>query len=1479
MILTIIEAEYCSSMTLPDFAEGRHAICRPSDGEQLLMAVGTPEGWSIVESGARLLEAAPARLRNRTLIKAMCQKDHAPVLIYAEEKTEDRQKFAYLLIPPQTSLIVGSASKYDIVYDEPMVEPKHMILQYNSKEWSAKLEEADTHTYVNGRRFRGGRLNMGDMLFLMGMRFIFLPGILCCNCPDGRVKVNNRRLAPVDVPQIHKEEYYRAAPALPRFNRMPRFVTTIDEEKLNVDAPPAQQKAQQQSGWLQMGPALTSGLFAMLGGMTSVMSLGMMASNLIFPTITRKKMMELQEANEDRRQEAYRVYLNDLESQVSDLMQRQQAQLHKMLPHATSTVQQILKDKRHLWDRQRSQDDCMQLRLGVGDWPLKCEITLPPQHFDMSDDPMRDILNEMRNKKRILHNAPIALSIKNYHQMGIVGVDEDVQQLAWQILTQLTMQLGYDELKLCVVGKLPRVLRPFTRLPHTWSDDGKNHFLAQSEEEVNDLVLVLENMLAYRRKDMPEEELNKLPSIVVLFTDTQFSQMGKLHRMLMENAHPGVHAIALGRHTSELPRQCELVIGVKGRSGMLRDRFGEHFPFTLDPADHNLTKPLVSLMENTLLDMPEATSRMPDVVPFLQLFNTSEVEELNLLSRYRRSDPARSLAVPIGIDDNGALCYLDMHERANCFHGLIAGTTGSGKSELIMTLILSLACTFSPEEVAFALIDYKGGSTAQVFEDLPHTAGVITNLDRSNTYRALVSIKSELIRRQKLFDETQKQVSTLVNNIIEYQRLYRSGTVKEPLPHLFIIVDEFAELKTQQPEFMSELVSAARLGRSMGIHLILATQKPAGIVDAQIEANAGFRLCLRVQSTQDSQDMLKRPDAAYLSGVGKFYLHTGNASELLKAQSGYTGAPYSAMASEIANCTIEVVDRTGYVLRTRSIENNKRINTQKQLPVVIDYIHQTARRAGLATRPLWQPPLKATALDVLRSKYPRTAAPRELSALIGEADDPNGQRYLPVRLSLNTGRNTLLYGALGSGKAMTISVMLQDLISTHSPDELNVYILDYMNEGLAALKAAPQVGDVLSDSEDEKLLRLLTMLEKEIDVRKEKMSGAMAAGGIPQRLQQAGLCSILVLIHGMTVLKEKMSDNMDRLMQLLTTGPQYGLCFVGTMAASSGLNFQLSQQFSQLAVLQMPHDDDYNMLLGRVGSMRPAEVRGRGLIRLDKELYEFQVAIPQENSVFCQNAAEAWHGEGAKSVAVMPKRIDAALLASHLDPSKPLRIPVALDEEKLTPVYLNLAARAIHQVFGRDNETEAFVLSLAKLAAAQGIETIVLDAFAHLPEIPDVRILKGDEVLPLISELFQWRKDVKAGVASAAAPKQRLILMTNVATTLKQLDGKVETVGEISRSYREMLCALMEKAAPDWLMNFVVCGSDTALQKLKSEEWYQNQISSMDGLWFGSGIRNQFLLDVSSVRLNNTLQFPMGYVVTNGSAQQVRFSAEEVNPL
>ena len=216
------------------------------------------------------------------------------------------------------------------------------------------------------------------------------------------------------------------------------------------------------------------------------------------------------------------------------------------------------------------------------------------------------------------------------------------------------------------------------------------------------------------------------------------------------------------------------------------------------------------------------------------MYGVNKVEELQLLQRWQENETYQTMAVPLGVRGRDDLLYLNLHEKAHGPHGLIAGTTGSGKSELVQSYILSLAVNYHPYEVAFLLIDYKGGGMAHLFSNLPHLVGTITNLDANQANRALVSIKAELKKRQRVFLENN------VNHINQYTKLFKQGKVTEPLPHLFIISDEFAELKAEQPDFMDELVSTARIGRSLGIHLILATQKPSGVVNDQIWSNSKF---------------------------------------------------------------------------------------------------------------------------------------------------------------------------------------------------------------------------------------------------------------------------------------------------------------------------------------------------------------------------------------------------------------------------------------------------------------------------------------------------------------------------------------------------------------------------------------------------------------------------------------------------------------
>lgn len=311
-----------------------------------------------------------------------------------------------------------------------------------------------------------------------------------------------------------------------------------------------------------------------------------------------------------------------------------------------------------------------------------------------------------------------------------------------------------------------------------------------------------------------------------------------------------------------------------------------------------------------------------------------------------------------------------LHEREEGHHGLIAGMTGSGKSEFIITYILSMAINFHPDEVQFVLIDYKGGGLVGAFESqdkkmvLPHLAGTITNLETADINRALSSIESELKRRQKLFNEAREKLGEGTIDIYKYQKYYREGLLDKAVSHLFIISDEFAELKSQQPEFMDQLISTARIGRSLGVHLILATQKPSGVVNDQIWSNSRFKVCLKVQDANDSNEVIKRPDAAMIKEVGRFYLQVGYDELFAQGQAAWAGAPYVPLDKVYhqKDDSIEFIDETGKSIK--SIDTPK-VNIKvegEQLPSIVKYLSALAKKNSITVKQLWLPKLASSIL-------------------------------------------------------------------------------------------------------------------------------------------------------------------------------------------------------------------------------------------------------------------------------------------------------------------------------------------------------------------------------------------------------------------------------------------------------------------------------------------------------------------------------------
>ena len=390
----------------------------------------------------------------------------------------------------------------------------------------------------------------------------------------------------------------------------------------------------------------------------------------------------------------------------------------------------------------------------------------------------------------------------------------------------------------------------------------------------------------------------------------------------------------------QLPNTCKLVLErSKELSGWYEiERHSQkreeiHFDYIKKEAAERLIRTISGIRVAEI----EEKRDIPDTIDFLKMYGVMTVKELDIESHWRQNSIYESCRVLIGKKAGGESCYLDIHERYHGPHGLLAGTTGSGKSEVLQTFILSMAINFSPEAVNFLLIDYKGEGMSGLFSELPHISGGISNLSDGQAYRAMISIKSENKRRQKIFKQWK------VNNINDYTKLFIAGDTSEAIPHLLIVIDEFAELKKAEPEFMQELISVAQVGRSLGVHLILATQKPGGVVDDKIWSNSRFRICLKVQEREDSMDMLHNMDACQIAQTGRGYLQVGNNEVYDLFQAGWSGAPYR---EECRKAVAQMINLDGTPCSVKNtfvketFENEKEIT---QLQAITKYIAYFAK--------------------------------------------------------------------------------------------------------------------------------------------------------------------------------------------------------------------------------------------------------------------------------------------------------------------------------------------------------------------------------------------------------------------------------------------------------------------------------------------------------------------------------------------------------
>ena len=1224
----------------------------------------------------------------------------------------------------ESEFVIGREPPAQICYANRTVSREHARLYWENGSWWIKDLNSTNGTYVNGRKVALQQLGVGDVIYIKGLYLLIGPGFISVNNQNNRVQFRTSKIHPItSADTLNYAPCPEGPQSSPLFDRQPRRRRLLEPEPITFDMPPMPLTGSKIPFLLRMGSPMVMGGRALFTG-----NILMALTSLVFPGLTQGLTEKEQKEYEEKRLTTYRGYLEEKAKQIRDEKTTEEFQLNECYPELSAALR-FATEKDRLWERRCVDEDFLTLRVGTGQRPLAAELDYPKQGFEIERDVLKEEMYALAQKPVVLEHVPIMLSLKTDYVVGVLGFSKDSLQAIRGLVMQLVLTHSCDEVKLVVLaGEEYAAEFDFARyLPHTWSDDRSIRFFAVNLSDALEIGEFLNGEIeAALESSENGNRQSGLPAYVIAALDKKlFDSIECLKKVLYHGEYCGVSVLAA---FDGVPKECTQLIDLRAKPKLvsLAGAETENQAFQVERFSPPLARKAMSELMRTKLATSSEAYTLPGMITFMEMFEAGRVEHLNPLRRWSENNPVKSLAVPIGVGVDGRPFTLDLHEKRQGPHGLVAGMTGSGKSEFIITYILSMAVNFSPDEVAFILIDYKGGGLADAFENedrgihLPHLVGTITNLDGAAIDRSLASIKSELTHRQAVFKETKARLGESTLDIYDYQKLYRNKQVDEPLPHLFIISDEFAELKQQQPMFMDELISAARIGRSLGVHLILATQKPGGVVNNQIWSNTKFRACLRVQDRSDSMEMLKRPEAAELKQTGRFYLQVGYDEYFALGQSAWCGADYcpqDKVIEEVDN-SVHFLDNVGQSILTLKPAVEKRASQGRQVTAIVKYLSDLAREQGIEPKKLWKPPLpkKLELETMLQTETP----PAELGipVLLGLVDDPEYQRQFPLYVDLLGLHNFLIVGGAGSGKSTLVRTLLYSLVYRYSPEDVNFYLVDLSDQALMAYSQLPHCGAYLTERQTSELPRLMEIIHQIIAQRKALFAEAGVSSFDAYRAIRP-LPLILFVIDGYTKIKglEGGESFFIKFPEYLREGTSVGFRFVVSCNHLPEVGSQSKQEFDgRIALLAKDHYE-YSDILSVRCKNAPPEITGRGMCAQDGRSMVYQAAM-----LDCEKGEQERTELLNQRLTAIAARDQGAVPALHLpmiDPEQPYeefcasfqreRIPLGYSARDMKPVsipFQQLYCMSLY--FGNPKGVKPILGNLLTAARMNAMDTIVI---------------------------------------------------------------------------------------------------------------------------------------------------------------------------
>lgn len=1216
------------------------------------------------------------------------------------------------------------------------------------------------------------------------------------------------------------------------FNRPPRRHRIADESTVRPPEAPTQAANAPFNIAAILSPIAAAGVTAGVTGHAAYALMGlaspvMLVANLYETRHRGKRSMRRGVRQFEERLDALRQQLASRADADADI-------LRDRAPHLVEVLRRAADPSERLWERRPGHDDFMAVSLGYSDisW-------VPPVETGYRE--LAPEVAEIIAGSATMCGVPVTADLRPGDAFGLVGDRRAVLAVVRALVCQSAVHQGPADLSIALLAR-PDTARDWDWikwLPHTRDARGRGdqRLLATGGRPRNELAPDVAQVInaVSLRFSIPADKAGAQEISLLIIDDLDlFAGRGAPARALLKDGRR-VTSIVIAPTRDQLPAACSVVLDVHGEGGaatLYRSRIGDEVENFLSAgiSEHTARTCARSLARFEDPDLIVPGGSIPDECALLPLLGLTEAQPEDIARRWSAHPPGSNLSTPIGLTTDGVM-NIDVVDNGP--HALIGGTTGSGKSELLRSLIAGMASLAPPESLAFVLIDFKGGETFHDFGDLPHLAGMATDLDEHLAERALRCLDAELSRREQ-------QRNALGIRDIRDQTERAAPADLRPMPRLVVVIDEFGEMAGRLPGLLDSLDSIARRGRTLGMHLILATQKPAGVVSSYVASNVDMKIALRVQGPEDSSEVIGIPDAAFIlrSQPGRAMIRFA-ANRVSPVQTAFGGAPLRPPDMTAVETAHFVLGRTSRIPGPGSARIGPGETDIERLLSLISAASHGHRRP----ESVWLDPLPAV---LPLAELPPVAPPH---LAIGLIDDPEHQRQFPLAWNLDGG-NLLIYGGVGTGKTHTLLTIAAALASAATPDRAHMFALDFGSGLLAQLERFPHTGAVIPAADIERQERLVTYLGAELSRRRALPSAERQ--NEPRIVLLIDNYGALAAAHG-----ELFGQGLpDDLVRIYSDGPGVGIHTAVTADRVGAIPNAYASVTQQKVVLQLADPLDYTSV-GLSARTRPTFTPGRGL--LAPAGLELQVAAPSELEETGASAHDRPpETNAARRITALPTRLfHSALLAAsgpaHCQ-SRPWLMPIGLTDATLEAATLPLYDGEHIVIAGPPRSGRSSVLTILALqllgASGPAVRAIALRP-SPLRDVPGIQVATtSKQALATLHE------------TAATSPNTPVVLFIDDAELLGELD--------------EELKQLIARRAPE---HHLCIAARSDVLRVSYGHWTQEARKSRLGVLLRPDLDlDGALLSVQLPRKRRAADRPgLGYLAVNGEVTLAQFAAPDVD--